>query len=112
MNPILYVTHDLKWYEFALELPDGNLTTVEFDELEAYAAGLGVSPYVDHVPNPIVVGRMCDARGWDIDPISHELMIGRWVLEALGGAGFLEEAYASASGFREMYPQARRRGEP
>jgi hypothetical protein len=87
MKPILSVNYCAKWYAFALstkisDTSGKTITVVHFSELEDYC-GNNV-PYVDHVPNPVVVQRMCDAKGWDIDDLSFELMVGRWALEVKG----------------------------
>jgi hypothetical protein len=81
-QPLLSVAYYVKWYTFTLTHPDGATHELDFGCLEEYTRA-GESPYVDHVPNPAVVERMCESRGWELDELSHELLIGRWVLEAL-----------------------------
>lgn len=81
--PRLFVAYYVKWYCFELEHWNGEpRETLDFGCLEEHC-GPNESPYVDHVPNPAVVERMCEARGWEIDELSHELMIGRWELEVV-----------------------------
>jgi hypothetical protein len=47
------------------------------------AADSDVSPYVDHVPNATLVPKLTEARGWELDPCSYEMMVGRWESEVL-----------------------------
>lgn len=49
------------------------------------------SPYVDHVPNPIVVARWAAKNGFRIDVLAWEMMVGRWHHEAQGEYGEASE---------------------
>lgn len=82
MKPTLYLVHSDKWYRMYVDRGGLNeLEAVEFDELERVCLP-GQSPYVDHVPNPRVFVALAKAKGWEVDYLSLEKLIGRWELEA------------------------------
>lgn len=78
-NPLLTVDLYVKWYSLHLVLPDGSVQRVTFGELEPFADD--VLPYVDHTPNPTVVEKFAAAKGYDIDELAFEMMVGRWKIE-------------------------------
>ncbi len=80
-RPVLTVENYCKWYYLHLVHPDGHVTEVGYDEVEQHTAESEGSAYVDHVPNPAGVERLCEARCWVLHEQSHEMMIGRWQLE-------------------------------
>ena len=82
-HSVLTIENYPKWYGFCLVRPDGTVDEVGFDVLQAEADRRGVSPYVDHVPNATLVPAVAEAMGWHLDPCSYEMMVGRWVSEAL-----------------------------
>jgi hypothetical protein len=74
----------MKWWSFYLIYPDGSTSVVdgEFSDL--------LKPYVndsptDHsglVPNPNGAVAYARDKGWNLDELAHEAMIGRWELES------------------------------
>ena len=79
---VLTVELHIKWY--SLFLVEGVcVSAVSYSQLEAFAPK-GESPYVDHVPNPEAVQRLCAKRGWTLDYLALELLIGRWEWEVKG----------------------------
>lgn len=72
-----------KWYDLCLVRPDGTYGVVPFGALEAYTDMEEQTAYVDHVPNPVLVERLCNAMGWELDEQAHEMMIGRWIMEGM-----------------------------
>lgn len=79
----LTVENYCKWYELQAVHPDGRVEPVSYGALEGFRDGNEMTPYVDHVPNPVLVERLCNAMGWELDEQSHEMMIGRWVMEGM-----------------------------
>lgn len=76
----------VKWYELWLVACAQDHWTLEsvplfHNEYEQIAARLGMSAAVDHVPNPEVVRAWCDEKGYELDALAEELMVGRWRLE-------------------------------
>jgi hypothetical protein len=67
-----------KWYTIALVHPDGAVEEVPFPE-DLWIEG--ESPFVDHVPNPRYVAKWARAKGYAIDEVSMDLMVGRWELD-------------------------------
>jgi hypothetical protein len=88
--PVLTVELCAKWYGFVL-VRDGSPPIVEEvpfpnddDVRELVKKGLlsrGLVPYVDHVPNPRVVELFAEMRGYYLDEVAYEMMIGRWETE-------------------------------
>jgi hypothetical protein len=76
-----YVTVELypKWYDLYVVHPGFRVERVGFDELEKFC-GDG-SPYSDHCPNPNAVQRLATARGWGVDELALELIVGRWEMK-------------------------------
>ena len=80
-RPLLTLAAKQKWYHFALLHQDPHeASQVAFGELEDYC-DTGESPFLDHVPNPAVVRKMCEKRGWHFDPLAWEALCGRWAAE-------------------------------
>jgi len=79
--PVLTVENYSKWYGFCLVLPDGSVEEVDFGVLLPSADEKGLIPYVDHVPNALLVPGMAESRGWVLDDCSYEMMVGRWESE-------------------------------
>jgi len=86
-KPVLTAENYSKWYELFLVMPDGTVGEVGFGELHELADERGVSPYVDHVPNPSLVSVLAERRGWSIDHVSYEVMVGRWEIEVVHSDG-------------------------
>lgn len=78
-QPVLTVSLALKWYELYVVHPDDRAEMVGFSQLSDVA--LGEAPYVDHAPNPAVVRRLAEVRGWWLDDLAEELIVGRWQME-------------------------------
>jgi hypothetical protein len=81
-RPVLTVELYCKWYTLWLVSPAGAIDSVPFYHLsDLSTAGPALTPYIDHVPNPAVVLRLCEARGYHLDDIAYELIVGRWEIE-------------------------------
>lgn len=72
-----------KWYELQALHPDGRVEPVSYGVLEGFCDDNERTPYVDHVPNPVLVERLCNEMGWELDEQAHEMMIGRWIREGM-----------------------------
>jgi hypothetical protein len=79
--PVLTVENYLKWYGLELVMLDGTVEEVGFGELQALADERGTPAYVDHVPDPTLVQALAERRGWELDAVSYEVMVGRWESE-------------------------------
>jgi len=77
--PRLTVELYIKWYSLFLVSTDGKVEEVLFPNDPIYCDG-GV-PYVDHVPNPIVVARFAEAKHYHMDDLAMEMIVGRWEIE-------------------------------
>ena len=77
--PILTVELASKWYALYVVDAEGRVEEITFGEL-ATVNGPG-APYCDHVPNPDRVRLLAEARGWYVDDLAEELVVGRWQLE-------------------------------
>jgi len=85
VNNLLTVEAYMKWYDLILVSTNGAHedevhTYISYDQLEPFAPK-GQSAYVDHVPNPLAVKAMAEAKGWQLDPLAFELIVGRWCTE-------------------------------
>ncbi len=78
-EPTITVEAYCKWYDLYLVSPDGTVKAVGFDELDT---GKG-TPYSDHVPNPAAVTLFADKKGYGVDPLALEIIVGRWHMEHL-----------------------------
>jgi len=79
--PVLCVELYLKWYVLFLVHPDGHVESVGYHEMEEDAAALGVSVCHDHEPNPIVVQKFAERKGYVLNGEAQEMIDGRWFLE-------------------------------
>lgn len=82
-SPVLTIENYPKWYGLELVMPDGTVEEVGFEELQALADERGTYPYVDHVPDPTLVSALAERRGWMLDTVSYEVMVGRWESEVV-----------------------------
>lgn len=60
------------------------LTELDFGVLETYRCPGSGSYVVDHVPNPNAVRLYCADKGYELDDIGFELIVGRWETEVEG----------------------------
>lgn len=74
-SPVLTVELSNKWYELYLIYPDGKIESVFFPTSEKDTS------FVDHVPNPRVVQEYARKKGYWIDDLALELIVGRWFTE-------------------------------
>lgn len=83
ITPVLTVELYTKWYElFLIEKKGDNFDaySVSFGHLEDVCP-VGVSPYLDHAPNPLCVKLFAHRNGYHIDELALELITGRWQIE-------------------------------
>lgn len=73
--PILTVEMVSKWYYLCLVHPDNPMPEeLSFGRLESFA-----SPHaVDHCPNPKAVEAYAHDKGYLLDDIGFDLIVGRW----------------------------------
>lgn len=81
-RPVLTVEAYCKWYSLYVVHPDGTFAKVPFADLEPYTPE-GMSAYVDHAPNPEAALEMATQRGWLLDPVAYDVMVGRFLVEGL-----------------------------
>lgn len=77
-RPIITCELYSKWYELFIWWTDGQLLKLPFNKLEDVAFEMGVSAFVDHVPNPTVVEAYAERHDYGIDELAHDLIKGRW----------------------------------
>jgi hypothetical protein len=80
VTPVLTVEFHTKWYEiFLIDKEGGRLVvySVNFGYLDDVCPP-GMSPYVDHVPNPICVKLLARRKGFELDELAENLITGRW----------------------------------
>ena len=103
-SPILTVELASKWYGLCLVRPSAHgdvVPTVEeldfgvFDEIQKAPFGPSVC---DHVPNPVFVERLAQEKGWEIDDLGWELIVGRWHAEIVGLRGPRQEGQPGRPG--------------
>ena len=83
ITPVLTVELYTKWYELILiekKGDDFNAYSIHFGHLQDVAPA-GVSPYLDHAPNPLCVKLFAHRNGYHIDELALELITGRWQIE-------------------------------
>ncbi len=93
-GPLLTVELSSKWYGLCLlrTWREGVVHRIAVEELdfgvleEIRQAPFGPS-LCDHVPNPAFVERLAQEKGWEIDDLGWELMVGRWHAEIVGLRG-------------------------
>lgn len=78
---ILTVENYLKWYGLQLLHENGRIEEIPFPDEDWIKPG--EIPFADHVPNPHVVQRFADKKGYLLDDQAFEMMVGRWELEVL-----------------------------
>lgn len=77
--PTLTMEAYQKWYEMFLVKPDGGVKKVEFDALlDTAICESTESPWHDHAPNPEVVRKLCESRGWWFHELAEEVMKSRF----------------------------------
>lgn len=77
-----------KWYSLWLVFPSNRQIKVPpamitFDELEGVAYAKGISPYVDHVPNPEAVKAFCGKNKFHLDRAFWFASLKRWKREVM-----------------------------
>jgi hypothetical protein len=82
---VLTVENYCKWYSLYLIHEDGRVEKIPFPD-QGWAQS-GESAYADHVPNPTVVQRFAERKGYLLDTQAFEMIIGRWELEYVDAAG-------------------------
>ena len=93
-GPLLTVALSSKWYGLCLlrTWREGVVHRIAVEELdfgvleEIRQAPFGPS-LCDHVPNPAFVERLAQEKGWEIDDLGWELIVGRWHAEIVGLRG-------------------------
>lgn len=78
-RPLVTVAFKTKWYGLTILHPEGGSEEVPFPD--EFTRGVDGSPYLDHVPNPAHVASWAKRMGYDVDPLSWELIVGRWQIE-------------------------------
>lgn len=86
--PTLTVELYIKWYKLYLIQPLWRVTEVSFDEIESALGSTWDwvnegSIQGDHVVNPKAVEKYAEQKGYTLDPLAYELLVGRWVIEHL-----------------------------
>lgn len=79
--PVIAIELYLKWYELFVIMPDGTVEPFQFVRLDELSGKMGMSPYVDHTPNPLVIARWAVENDYFVSELSMELIIGRWERE-------------------------------
>lgn len=67
-----------KWYALYIVTPRGGVLQADLRDIEDFAES-NETAVGDHCWNPAVLLRLAQARGWDIDDLSWDLIVGRWV---------------------------------
>lgn len=85
MNAVVTVPYEHKWYHLWITEEDGAKRVLSFEEIEATVARKwdwsSGSVLGDHIVHPRAVQMYAAMKGMTLDPLSHELLVGRWVLE-------------------------------
>ena len=77
----VFVEHATKWYNLKVIYRMGEpYDLIDFPETHSDLPS-NESPFVDHVPNPLNIKLWCRDWQYDIDPLSWDLMVGRWFNE-------------------------------
>lgn len=82
----LLVPFESKWYCLRLVSSEGVETDVSFSEVEGavfpeWSFATDGTVIADHIIHPRAVVLYCNKKGHALDPLSYELLVGRWVLE-------------------------------
>ncbi len=80
-RPVLCVGLYDKWYELFLVHPDGRVEEVWFSEMEKDAAELHIVACPNHCPNPMVVQKFAERKGYILNNEAKEMIDGRWFLD-------------------------------
>lgn len=81
--PTLTLENYTKWYEgIYLVHPNGNVTKVESSDVTAVTDGHDDARWVDHLYHPRLLYRLAKHLGAVVCERSHEVAIGRWMLES------------------------------
>lgn len=83
LRPTLTVELSTKWYELFLVTTNFSVYAVHFGYLESAAATAGVSAFVDHTPNPMVVRSFAARNDYELDELADNLIHGRWQTEVV-----------------------------
>jgi len=71
-----------KWYGLILYYPVTGEEGEMYEELDFGVLADYCNPYFsDHCPNPRAVERFAAAKGYYLDPLAYELIVGRWETE-------------------------------
>lgn len=76
-QPVLTCELYVKWYTLYLVTEDGDIKSIDLSGIYEFAED-DETAEGDHCWNPKVLDRMAEAKGWRIDDLSFELMVGRW----------------------------------
>lgn len=84
--PTVAVDLDRKWTELWLVMPSGAVHRAPIQStspnLEDFEINSALGPAIgDHVWNPVYVERWAERHGYAVDPLSSQLLIGRWVMQ-------------------------------
>lgn len=82
--PTLTVENDSKWYEIYLIEPLDRARPYLYEEYLEVAERFPGTVWGDHVINPDFVQFLAEEKGFHIDAVSYEVIVGRWVTEHLG----------------------------
>lgn len=83
-RPTLTIALRSKWYRLHVVTRGADVATMDFGVLDRVSVRHGLTPYVDHVPNPLVVCLLAHEHDWDVDELALEIMLGRWSIEGEG----------------------------
>ncbi len=83
-KPVLTAECYSKWYSLFLVYRIHDEVAIDEVPFPEDATGK-LTPYIDHVPNPLVVDAWAKEKGYELDELAVEIMIGRW-LRARRGA--------------------------
>lgn len=82
--PVVCVEFYSKWYSVYIVFPDranNDRPGAIVEYAYPHDCPDGESPFLDHVPNPKAIAKFAQEHGCLIDPLSWELMVGRWEIE-------------------------------
>lgn len=81
VKPTITVERYYKWYEMFLVSKDDGVREITTEDWEKHANTFKGTTWGDHIPNPLFVKALAESNGWEIDPLSYEVIVGRWVIE-------------------------------
>lgn len=87
-RPVLTCEVYIKWYALYLVLPSGKIREADLSDIydhSPYLALVGETLVSDHCWNPTAISALAHAKGWIVDDVSFDLLVGRWVNDHLGG---------------------------